>query len=794
MTGPEDMDDLLEEFIAETREMLGAMQGELVTWESDPADRERLDTIFRFVHTVKGNCGFFDLPRIEALAHAAESALAQVRAGKRAPTGLLVNAVLATIDRIIEMVDAIDCGEAFPEGGDETLIAMLDDENGHGIPAVNSATDAATNNTAGPVQVARSIRLPVSLLDRVMASVSDMVLVRNELSQGIRDADAKGDLGPAAMATFDRLSSIVNDVREDVSRMRMQRLDYLFITLPRLVRDLSVELGKQVSIETEGGQVELDREMIELLRDPLMHMLRNAVGHGIECPEKRRQAGKNETGLIHISARQTGHSIAITIADDGAGIDTALLTSKAIEAGVITAGEAVDLSEEERVALMFQPGLSTADEVTSISGRGVGMDVVRKNVEGFGGEISVTSDAGEGTSQTLVMPATMSTIPALTVKCGGQNFGIPRSNVVEIVSMSSDALHFEQGGDTQLVKFRGDRFRCVFLSEVLGLESDGDPATFTLLIIKIATGDMFALSVDEVVDHQELVIKKLPPPIADSELYTGSSLLDDGNIVLTLFLNGIARREGLLGDVNKHARRHVQAARRKPAEKQDVRALLVVGLDGKRKIVRMDPVSRIETVESSAIRISEGSSRVVIDGRIYSLAGTGRDAPEEGDVDLLRLGDGSRQLAYAIERVVDTIHITGAIMPEATKGEIEGVTLLNGEAVPVLDCHWLFAQHDDGNAGQSSKTCELDATDPWVRAMLAPMIEAAGYEIIAPGSGKAADLAIVMDGQKTVPGTAAQVIKLTSDPANVSGQSDAIYRYDREGLQALLSSKRRIAS
>ena len=782
------MDDLLAEFIAETREMLEAMQGELVTWEADPTDRERLDTIFRFVHTVKGSSGFFDLPRIEKLGHAAEGALADVRAGKRTPDGVLINAVLATIDRIVAMVDALDAGEDFPEGGDDEFVMALepDAENGGEIETLvaEQLTDDGKKNVVRP---ARSIRLPVPLLDRVMAGISDIVLVRNELARAIRHSV----VDPAVSSTFDRLSTIVDDARQDISRMRMQRLEHLFATLPRLVRDLSAELGKHAMVEIEGGQVELDRELIELLRDPLMHILRNAIDHGVEKPAKRLAAGKSEIGLIHISARQTGNSIIISVTDDGLGINTDSLVDRAIAAGVTTAEAVAEMTEDQRIALMFQPGVSTASEVTSVSGRGVGMDVVRANIESLGGHILVTSQPGNGTRHVISLPATLSIIPALTVKAGGQSFGIPRSYVEEIVSVKSQSLEFDQAGDTLLVKFREQRLRCCSLARILDLEPVDESQNAALLMIRLASGDLFGLAVDEVIDHQELVIKPLPPAISSTHLYTGSSLLDDGSLILMLYMGAIAIREGLVSDVSKSSRKSELAGRENVVETAAVSALLVIGLDGTRRIVRMDPVSRIQTVDATAVRLAEAGAQVVIDGDIYPLAGTGYGPLGEGEISLLILSDGVNQLAYVIRNVVDTIHIANAVVPEERKGEIEGVTLYDGEAIEVLDCHWLFTRHDDARPKTISKTCRIDESDPWVRSILRPMIEAAGYQIVGTDTDDEVDVAIMMNAEEGDSLRAGQVITLTNDPDAADHNGGVIYRYDRGTLLESLTKQQR---
>src|SRR5215213_4982443 len=374
------MDDLIADFVAECRDMHEALGGEIVAWEAQPDDRARLDSIFRFVHTVKGNCGFFEFPRLEALSHAAEDALADVRAGRRQADGPLVTAVLAIIDRIGEMIAQIEAGDELLPGDDSGLIAAL--EVGAEGPSPVAAFAEGQGRTAS---APRTIRLSVELLDRVMSTVSDMVLARNELARRLRESSADVSVDGA----FERLSTIIADMRDAITRTRMQRIENLFVGLPRMVRDLSAELGKQVLVDVEGGDVELDREMIEMIRDPLTHIIRNAVDHGIETPADRIKAGKREIGLLSVSARQSGNQILIEIADDGKGIEASKLVDKAIANGVIEREVAQRLTKSEQLALIFEAGLSTAKQVTSISGRGVGMDVVRSNVERIGGIVEV---------------------------------------------------------------------------------------------------------------------------------------------------------------------------------------------------------------------------------------------------------------------------------------------------------------------------------------------------------------------------------------------------------------------
>ncbi|MEO7277523.1 MAG: ATP-binding protein, partial [Sphingomicrobium sp.] len=500
------MDDLIADFVAECREMLEALGGEIVAWEAEPDDRARLDNIFRFVHTVKGNCGFFEFPRLEALSHAAEDALADVRAGRRFPDGPLVSAVLAIIDRISEMVAAIDAGEDMPTGDDSGLIAALaPGAEGVAVPAFAASADNHGKALAAP----RTIRLSVELLDRVMSTVSDMVLARNELARRLRESHSDIPVDGA----FERLSSIIAEMRDAITRTRMQRIENLFVGLPRMVRDLSAELGKQVLVDVEGGDVELDREMIEMIRDPLTHIVRNSVDHGIETPAERLRSGKREIGILSVAARQSGNQILIDIHDDGRGIDGKRLVEKAISAGILDKAAAAQLAPREQLALIFEAGLSTAREVTAISGRGVGMDVVRSNVERIGGIVEVDSKPGEGTRMTLRVPLTLTIIPALTVSIAGQHFAIPRSAIDEIVRANGESVVLEHLGGAGMATIRGRRVPEVSLAKILGIESALTETERTLVVLRPAGGDVYALSVDRIHDHEELVVKPAAPAV-----------------------------------------------------------------------------------------------------------------------------------------------------------------------------------------------------------------------------------------------------------------------------------------
>lgn len=803
------MDDLLADFIAETREMLEASGGEIVAWESDPADRARIDTIFRFVHTVKGNCGFFDFPRLASLSHAAEDALADCRAGRRDPDRALVSAVLAIIDRIAHMVDAIEAGEEFPEGGDEALIAAVNeigdaceqDEADEGEESPNpllhapaSAVIDRSEDPAGPAArradiAQRTIRLPVELLDRVMSGVSDMVLARNDLAHRLRQAGNQ----PTIDGPFERLTSILSDVRDAITRMRMQRIETLFGVLPRLVRDLSAELGKQVMVDIDGGDVELDREMIETIRDPLTHLIRNAIDHGIEPPSARLAGGKREIGLLAIAARQAGNTIAIVISDDGRGLDEERIATKALATSLITHAERSAMSRDKLLNLIFEPGFSTAETVSNVSGRGVGLDVVRQNLERVGGSIKVASVPGQGTQFTLQIPLTLSIIAGLTVEVGPQRFAIPQSYIEEIVQASAEALDFTRMGEATLVTFRGNRIPCLLLADVLGLTSGDGRHELTLVLLRLVSGDLFALVVDRIHSHGDLVVKPLAPTVMKSGLYAGSTLLDDGQPVLLLDVTNIAARHDLVSDGRA---RVLQAVEDDAAAAQNAaRAMLFTDFAGRRLAVRLELVQRIETAPMAAIDRSAARPRMVIDGMILPLVGM-PDAPLKGEkLLLLRLSDGACELLHAVREIEDAIELTSALVPVPEDPLVEAMTLVEGKPVALLDAHELFARYGEPPqvAHGARPVCALPDSD-WARTILAPLVTAAGYDIVADDAGHPGVVTILFEDVYEVAEALGRtptgpVIRLRDHPEEPQAR-DTIYRYDRDGLLAALAAVR----
>jgi two-component system, chemotaxis family, sensor kinase CheA len=766
------MEDLIAEFIAESREMLDALGSEIVAWEQAPSDRTRLDAIFRFVHTVKGNCGFFDLPRLETLSHAAEDVLAEVRAGKRAPDRHLVDAVLAVLDRIGELVQALETGEAVPSQDDSDLIAAL-------TAAPTQTAEAAEAAVTQSRKSVRSIRLSIELLDRMMNGVSDMVLARNELARRIREAPT--DM--AVESAFERVSACIAEMRDAITRTRMQRIDTLFGTLPRMVRDLAAELGKEVALEVDGGDVELDREMIEVIRDPLTHIIRNAIDHGLEAPKERAKAGKPAAGQLRVTARQSGNQILIEVADDGRGIDGEKLVRKALASELISTEEAALLTGAQKAALVFEPGLSTAAEVTAISGRGVGMDVVRANIERIGGVVDLESKPGQGLRLTLRVPLTLTIIPALTVMAGGGTYAIPRSAIEEIVRCNNRAVRVEGLGGSWVASIRDKRLPMAALPDVLGVDPASAVEERSLIVLKPAGGDLYALAVDRVCDHEELVVKPAAPIVMATGLYAGTTIADDGSPVLLLDPSGVASAAGLVLDQNGINKLVAATAAEPEMDEAGTPALLFRALDGATRAMRLAVVERIEDVLAEAIAVTGGRLRVAIGERILPLAGCGGAKPE-GGVRLFRLSDGRSELAYAFAEMIDMVELGPELRTGEAPGEIGGVTLVGGIQVEVVDPFWLFASADAEEEPGRRPVCALPSGDPWMNTFLRPIVEGAGYRIVDLDD-EPADLVITgEDGD--VPQAEGRVLKLRARPEPASPKDDSIYRYDRAGLLAAL--------
>ena len=753
-------DDLTSEFVAETRDMIERIGEALLSWEAAPHDAARLDEIFRFVHTVKGSCGFIGLPRIEALAHAAETELADVRSGGRTADSALVGAMLNIIDRIAILVAALESPNTIvpDQLSDAALVAALDRNS------VGTVNEPAGVSPAAPQ---RTVRIAVPLLEALMTQVSDLVLVRNELVRTVRLLD-----DPALVSSFERLAAIVTDLRDSVTRTRMQPIDRLFATLPRLVRDTAKECGKLVTLELSGQDVEIDRELVQAIRDPLVHIVRNAIDHGIERPDARAAAGKPAASVLRVAALQSGNQISIEISDDGHGIDTDALIERATAAKKIDGARGDALDPSTAAQLIFEPGLSTAEKVTTVSGRGVGMDVVRANVERLGGSVALVNRPGFGLTVTLRAPLTLSIVNALVVRAGGQGFAVPRGSVEEVVALNRDHARLDAIGGGHIAIVRGVAHPAYILSSLLGLRVS-EPRL--AVIITTPSGKRYALAVDAVTDHEELVVRPMAPQLAAQGFFAGQSLGDDGCPIIVLDLVGIAASVGMSRVFAPIVADIVDTPQKIGS------VVIATDFDGRSIAVRSVLVERLVETSRQDWLLVGGRWFVAMDGG-HLTGCRAAELPNDGLISAMILFDGQRRVILPVAGVHDLVPLAGAV-PIDTDG-VEGLLNIDGQPVELLDASCLFEGAVSETSSRPVAALLLDQT-PWSTAILAPLVVAAGYEVSFEPRANA-DLVIHLEGDAAI-SSDVKHIALTRE----ADGSVAIDRYDRQTLRALIETARR---
>ena len=487
-----------------------------------------------------------------------------------------------------------------------------------------------------------------------------------------------------------------------------------------------------------------------------------------------------------VSARQSGNQILIDIQDDGRGINGKRLIEKAVAAGVIKKSEAANLSQREQLHLIFEAGLSTASEVTAVSGRGVGMDVVRSNIERIGGIVEVDSTMGEGTRMTLRVPLTLTIIPALTVSVAGQSFAIPRSAIDEIVRANGASVTLEKLGGAGVATIRGRRVPEIALADVLGLKSDVPEEERSLVVLRPAGADVYALAVDRIHDHEELVVKPAAPAIMATGLYAGTTLADDGSPILLFDPAGIAKVGGVRLEAHDRAARIARSLQPNGLGGNRCCFSAAWTADAARCAWRSSTVSRRS--RRRAIRPGAGQLRVQLGETILPLAGVNGDMPTE-KVRLFRLNDGAREIGYAFREVVDMSVVGNEIIAASSPGEISGVTPGFGRTCRTGRRALAVRQFRDGvRSGPSEQlVCRLPVDDPWMQNMLRPIVEAVGYRVVSDADEVEADLAILSEDRPST-GWRLAIIRLRSEPDPASEKDETIYRYDRAALLMALKS------
>ena len=738
------MDELLKDFLIETSEQLDAVGSQLVLFERDPSDAQIIASIFRLVHTIKGTCGFLGLTRLQSLAHAAEALIGKMRDGEPA-TGERVSLTLAAIDRIRHILFELEQNASEPPGDDADLIVKLQselpddeplesDEGASERPTFERAPRAAeTSANADAASRTSTIRVAVGALERIMTLVSELVLTRNQLLEIARHQEDESLKSP-----LQRLSSLTSDLQDGVMRARMQPIGRLFSNLPRLVRELSVQLGKKIELTTVGSDTELDRQLVELIRDPLTHMIRNAADHGIESAEERRALGKPAAGTIRIAASHEAGHISIEIADDGRGLDVDRIRQKAEKLDLATADELAGMSNDEICRFVFAPGFSTAESVTKVSGRGVGMDVVRENVESIGGTVSLSTIVGQGTIFTLKIPLTLAIAPALIVQTGGHKFALPQHAVVEAVNAGGeheDRLQTVQGA--LILRLRNDVIPVADLRPLLGLERSEDEDERLVVVMRVGAF-VFGVLVEQVADVQEIVVKPLGRSLSHLTLFSGNTILGDGSVVLILDPPGLAQSIGFSVSSN-YTIDAISESGAPPLE--STRLILFRDGSGMRSALPLSLIARIESVERQDIAKTDGMFVMQYQGKLMPLVSPGGESSLDfiGSRPVLVIGVGGEPMGVLVSEILDVLEERLEIQIAGATPGVIGAANVRGEPTEILDAaHFMrIARPGAFLRGHARKFRLLLVDDKqFFRDMLAPIITAAGYEVYTAASGR----------------------------------------------------------
>ncbi len=595
---------------------------------------------------------------------------------------------------------------------------------------------------------AQSIRVNVELLEDLMTLVSELVLTRNQLLQMVRGHDDSEFKVP-----LQRLSHITTDLQEGVMKTRMQPIGNAWAKLPRIVRDLAVETGKKIDLQMLGAETELDRQVLELIKDPLTHMVRNSADHGLEMPADRREKGKPETGSVILNAYHEGGHIIIEIADDGKGLSTERIRSKAVQNGLATEADLEGMTEQQIQQFILKPGFSTAEKVTSVSGRGVGMDVVKTNVEKIGGTIEFKSVEGRGTTFTIKIPLTLAIVSALIVECRKERFAIPQISVLELVRASTESDNsIEMINESPVLRLRDRLLPLVSLQTLLRLE-DGEEENPTeddevfIVVTQVGTYT-FGIIVDRVYDTEEIVVKPVAPILRNIPYYSGNTILGDGSVIMILDPNGIAAASGQAAAVAPTTAAEAAAAH---GTGEETTSLLIFRAGGDElKAVPLALVARLEEVDMSDVEHSHGQSVVQYRGQLVPLVpfDMGHMWKDSGRQPILVFTEGDRTMGLVVDEIVDIVDDKLNIELVANQSGLLGSAVINGKATDVIDAgfyltqafaDWFGGRDTEAFASESERKRVLLVDDsPFFLNLLSPMLSVAGYRVTAVQSAEAA--------------------------------------------------------
>jgi two-component system chemotaxis sensor kinase CheA len=775
------MDDLLRDFLTESADNLARLDREIVELERSPDDPELLKSIFRTIHTIKGTCGFLGLERLEGVAHAAENVLGLMRDGKLRADPAVVSDVLAAVDVIRAILDGLERTESEPAGDDSAVVGQLERwlDGGAGdeedalealflqarsrkaaVPAVfaapaepapaaepepvaspvvaeaaQAAPEAGERSEARASVADSSLRISVSILDLLMNLAGELVLTRNQLVQM-----AQGEDDSAYNLPLQHLNRVTTDLQEAVMRTRMQPVGNAWAKLPRLVRDLAQASGKQIELVMTGNETELDRQILQAIQDPLTHMVRNSGDHGIEAPADRRRAGKPDKGTIRLEAYHEGGHIVIEIRDDGRGLDVEAIRRKAVERGLVRAEAAAAMSDAQVFRFIFEPGFSTAEKVTSVSGRGVGMDVVRSNIEKIGGHVELSSTRGRGTQFRIKIPLTLAILSALIVGSGGQSFAIPQIGVVELVRVGDEnrAL-IENVSGTLFYRLRETLLPLVRLSDVLRVPAAGGGAE-SIVVCQVGA-HRFGLAVDEIFDTHEIVVKPIGRMVKGIPCYSGTTILGDGRVIMILDVPGIASRTGVTEQSERAPQAAEQAAAAGAGDEERIPLVLFSAGGDTPRAVPLALVSRLERFPTASIEQADGRWLVQYRGALLPIvaAGPAVDVREGVERPVIVFTDGERSMGLAVTEISDIVEDRLRVEMGPSAPGVMGTAVVAGRSTEIVDINhylreaagdWFAARDEEGG-----RRVLLVDDSPFFLGLVGPALRASGFEVSTAGDG-----------------------------------------------------------
>lgn len=765
-----ELDELVQDFLIESCENLDRIDRDLVVLEKSPGDLSIVAGVFRSIHSIKGACGFLGFTRLESVSHVGENLLSKLRTGELSVTEEITSSLLSLVDAVRSMLGDIE--KTGKDGSNEYsgLVAELSRlqalENSH---QVQSPVEPVANNETQPIESATSepktnakpvsslacepvvpelatavdvlktnsladstkpaavssangeskspsaadnnIRVDVGLLDKLMNLVGELVLARNQILQVSATLE-----NPTLIATTQRLNLITTELQEGVMKTRMQPIGNIWSKLPRVVRDLALSCSKQVRVEMEGAETELDKTIIEAIKDPITHIVRNSVDHGIESPEVRIARGKTAEGRLSLRAYHESGQVILEINDDGNGIDGKRVKAKAVERGLLTQEQADKLPDREAIYLIFLPGFSTAEKITNVSGRGVGMDVVKTNIERIGGLVDIQSNLGFGSTIRIRIPLTLAIIPALMVSCEGNRFAIPQVSLLELlrVEPQDSSTKIEWVNGTPVIRLRGDLLPLVSLGQELNLCSQEKAFQSGINVVVLQADDrQFGLVIDEIQDTGEIVVKPLSKRLKAIPVYAGATILGDGQVALILDVMQLAHRANIVSESRNANTSDVDTASDVDTHSAKTQSLLVFeSSDGQACAVQLSSLTRLEEVERANLETSGGQTVIQYRDQIMplidmSLALGGCSIASSGDestTQVLVYGGEGKAIGLMVHRISDIVHEELKIISSSTRPGIAYTAVVQGRVTEIIDVCQLIQNYAPEF---SDKACSL---------------------------------------------------------------------------------------